>query len=67
SADAAQFELTGFVSHKGSSVHCGHYVASVRHGLGGDTQWFLINDAKVAAQPTPEPEQAYLLFFTRVD
>ncbi|KAJ2764010.1 ubiquitin C-terminal hydrolase Ubp14, partial [Coemansia nantahalensis] len=67
SAVSTQFELTGFVSHKGSSVHCGHYVASVRHGLGDETQWFLINDARVAAQPTPEPEHAYLLFFTRTE
>ncbi|KAJ1729080.1 ubiquitin C-terminal hydrolase Ubp14 [Coemansia biformis] len=67
SAESAQFELTGFVSHKGSSVHCGHYVASVRHGLGSETQWFLINDARVAVQPEPEPERAYLFFFTRAD
>ncbi|KAJ2784668.1 ubiquitin C-terminal hydrolase Ubp14 [Coemansia javaensis] len=67
SADATRYELTGFISHKGSSVHCGHYVASVRHGLGPDAQWFLINDAKVAAQPEPQSEQAYVYFFTRTD
>ncbi|KAI8322215.1 ubiquitin carboxyl-terminal hydrolase [Martensiomyces pterosporus] len=67
---AGVYELTGFVSHKGSSVHCGHYIAHVRHGLGrGDegTKWFLFNDEKAAAQPEPQPEQAYVYFFTRSD
>ncbi|KAJ2726775.1 ubiquitin C-terminal hydrolase Ubp14 [Coemansia sp. Benny D115] len=67
SQSASVFELTGFVSHKGSSVHCGHYVASVRQGLGADSQWFLFNDAKVVLQDKPEPEQAYIYFFTRSD
>ncbi|KAJ1723015.1 ubiquitin C-terminal hydrolase Ubp14 [Coemansia erecta] len=67
SESASVFELTGFVSHKGSSVHCGHYIANVRQGLGADTQWFLFNDAKVVAQGSPDPEQAYIYFFTRND
>ncbi|KAJ2859856.1 ubiquitin C-terminal hydrolase Ubp14 [Coemansia aciculifera] len=61
------FELTGFVSHKGSSVHCGHYIASVRHGSGTDSKWFMFNDSKVVAQEEPQPEQAYVYFFTRLD
>ncbi|KAJ2157434.1 ubiquitin C-terminal hydrolase Ubp14 [Coemansia sp. RSA 552] len=67
SETVSEYELTGFVSHKGSSVHCGHYVASVRHGLGGDSSWTFFNDAKVAVQPQPQPEQAYVLFLTRSD
>ncbi|KAJ1815368.1 ubiquitin C-terminal hydrolase Ubp14 [Coemansia sp. RSA 2598] len=67
SETASKFELTGFVSHKGSSVHCGHYIANVRQGLGSDTQWFLFNDSKVVLQTTPDPEQAYIFFFTRSD
>ncbi|KAJ2830146.1 ubiquitin C-terminal hydrolase Ubp14 [Coemansia erecta] len=63
----SQFELTGFVSHKGSSVHCGHYVATVRQGLGTDSSWFFFNDARVVAQPEPQSEQAYVYFFTRSD
>ncbi|KAJ2695090.1 ubiquitin C-terminal hydrolase Ubp14 [Coemansia sp. IMI 209128] len=61
------FELTGFVSHKGSSVHCGHYIASVRHGSGADSQWYMFNDSKVVVQQAPQPEHAYVYFFTRVD
>ncbi|KAJ2802684.1 ubiquitin C-terminal hydrolase Ubp14, partial [Coemansia guatemalensis] len=67
SANASKFELTGFVSHKGTSVHCGHYVASIRHGLGDTGKWFLFNDSKVVEQPEPQPEQAYVYFFTRID
>ncbi|KAJ2271243.1 ubiquitin C-terminal hydrolase Ubp14, partial [Coemansia sp. RSA 370] len=67
SASCSQYELTGFVSHKGSSVHCGHYVATVRHGLGTDSAWFFFNDARVVAQPEPQSEQAYVYFFTRND
>ncbi|KAJ2083687.1 ubiquitin C-terminal hydrolase Ubp14 [Coemansia sp. RSA 988] len=67
SANATNFKLTGFVSHKGTSVHCGHYVASVRHGLDDTGKWFLFNDAKVVEQPEPQPEQAYVYFFTRID
>ncbi|KAJ1843234.1 ubiquitin C-terminal hydrolase Ubp14, partial [Coemansia sp. RSA 486] len=67
SETASKFELTGFVSHKGSSVHCGHYIANVRQGLGIDTQWFLFNDSKVVLQTSPDPEQAYMYFFTRND
>ncbi|KAJ2743977.1 ubiquitin C-terminal hydrolase Ubp14 [Coemansia sp. BCRC 34301] len=67
SSSSSAFELTGFVSHKGSSVHCGHYIASVRHGSGPDSRWFMFNDSKVVAQDEPQPEQAYVYFFTRVD
>ncbi|KAJ1645197.1 ubiquitin C-terminal hydrolase Ubp14 [Coemansia asiatica] len=67
SETASKFELTGFVSHKGSSVHCGHYIANIRQGLGSDTQWFLFNDSKVVLQTNPDPEQAYIYFFTRSD
>ncbi|KAJ2656490.1 ubiquitin C-terminal hydrolase Ubp14 [Coemansia sp. RSA 1200] len=62
------YELTGLVLHKGTSVHCGHYIANVRHGLTADeSRWFMFNDAKVAALKEPQPEQAYVYFFTRTD
>ncbi|KAJ2541270.1 ubiquitin C-terminal hydrolase Ubp14 [Coemansia sp. RSA 1933] len=63
-----RYELTGFVLHKGTSVHCGHYIASIRSGLSAaDCKWFMFNDARVAAQDAPQPEQAYVYFFTRSD
>lgn len=40
----AQYELRAFLSHKGPSVHSGHYVAHVnKPGVG----WVLFNDEKV--------------------
>ncbi|KAJ2579412.1 ubiquitin C-terminal hydrolase Ubp14 [Coemansia sp. RSA 1836] len=66
-SDSSAFELTAFVSHKGSSVHCGHYIASVRHGSGSDSKWFMFNDSKVVVLDEPQPEQAYVYFLTRID
>lgn len=41
----ARYTLKAFVSHKGPSVHSGHYVA---HCLSeGDQGWVLFNDEKV--------------------
>ncbi|KAJ3178214.1 hypothetical protein HDU87_003766 [Geranomyces variabilis] len=43
----AKYRLVAFISHKGTSTHCGHYVAHVLK----DDQWVLFNDNKVAAVP----------------
>lgn len=55
-----KYRLKAFISHKGPSVHSGHYVAHIRKtGLGtqgevggsgrngGDGEWVLFNDEKV--------------------
>ncbi|KAI0240223.1 ubiquitin C-terminal hydrolase Ubp14, partial [Massospora cicadina] len=55
--------LKAFVSHKGTSTHCGHYVAHVN--LPNQPSWVLFNDHKVASQPDPPQETAYLYFFLR--
>lgn len=39
----ANYELKAFISHKGPSVHSGHYVAHIRVG----NDWVLFNDEKV--------------------
>lgn len=63
----AKYRLKAFVSHKGTSVHSGHYVAHIRHDNEG---WVLFNDEKVvkadeegvgALKPL-----AYLYVFERV-
>ncbi len=38
-----RYRLKAFVSHKGPSVHSGHYVAHIRKG----DDWVLFNDEKV--------------------
>jgi ubiquitin carboxyl-terminal hydrolase 5/13 len=40
----ANYRLKAFISHKGPSVHSGHYVATIRED---DGSWVLFNDEKV--------------------
>ncbi|KAG1076965.1 hypothetical protein G6F42_025165 [Rhizopus arrhizus] len=55
------YKLDSFVSHKGTSVHCGHYVSHVyKNG-----EWILFNDNKVAVTPNPPIGEAYLYFLKR--
>ncbi|KAG0054530.1 hypothetical protein BGZ83_011030 [Gryganskiella cystojenkinii] len=53
--------LSSFVSHKGPSVHCGHYVSHIKKG----DQWVLFNDNKVVADTKPPVGDAYMYFFKR--
>ncbi|KAI8379979.1 hypothetical protein EDC96DRAFT_492531 [Choanephora cucurbitarum] len=55
------YQLDSFVSHKGTSVHCGHYVAHVFK----EGEWVLYNDNKVAVTPNPPIGEAYLYFLKR--
>lgn len=60
-ADPGSYDLMGFVNHKGTSVHAGHYVAHIRSGAG----WALFNDNKVVQAEKVPLDDAYLLFFVR--
>ncbi|KAG0224254.1 hypothetical protein BGW42_005218 [Actinomortierella wolfii] len=55
------YRLASFVSHKGPSVHCGHYVAHIRK----DGQWVLYNDNKVVVDPKAPIGEAYMYTFKR--
>ncbi|GJJ14841.1 hypothetical protein Clacol_009109 [Clathrus columnatus] len=61
----AKFYLKAFISHKGPSVHSGHYVAHIRTERG----WTLFNDEKVVKADDESVEQlkklAYLYIFER--
>ena len=65
----ARFRLASIVCHKGSSIHAGHYVASVRKEIPGDEkegqQWVLFNDEKVVkgADADEMKKFAYVYFF----
>ncbi|KAG5652383.1 hypothetical protein H0H81_005213, partial [Sphagnurus paluster] len=71
----AQYRLKAFVSHKGPSVHSGHYVAHIRMGRGGGEGegWILFNDEKVvkadeeSVRELPVKNLAYLYFFERLE
>lgn len=68
----AHYRLKAFVSHKGPSVHSGHYVAHIRMQKdgGADDGWVLFNDEKVVkadAESVKELKKlAYLYVFERV-
>ncbi|KAF7295503.1 Ubiquitin carboxyl-terminal hydrolase [Mycena indigotica] len=61
-----QYRLKAFISHKGPSVHSGHYVAHIQTPEG----WVLFNDEKVVkadAESVKELKKlAYLYVFERV-
>ncbi|KAJ1921428.1 ubiquitin C-terminal hydrolase Ubp14 [Mycoemilia scoparia] len=61
------YELSSFISHKGKTVHFGHYVAHVRNpGPVKDSDyWALFNDEKVVVQPNPPISDAYIYVFTK--
>ncbi|KAI0075716.1 ubiquitinyl hydrolase [Panus rudis PR-1116 ss-1] len=68
----ARFRLKAFISHKGPSVHSGHYVAHIRvhdANVGGES-WVLFNDEKVVkadAESVRELKKlAYLYVFERI-
>ena len=74
----ARYRLKAFISHKGPSVHSGHYVAHIRVPVGGgengqndkEESWVLFNDEKVVkadAESVRELKKlAYLYVFERV-
>ena len=62
----AKYRLKAFISHKGPSVHSGHYVAHIRTEEG----WVLFNDEKVVRADAESVrslrELAYLWLFERI-
>ena len=60
------YSLHSFISHKGPSVHCGHYVCHIHQDdADPDHQWIIFNDCKVAFVPNPPIGEAYMYFFRR--
>jgi ubiquitin carboxyl-terminal hydrolase 5/13 len=62
----ARYRLRAFISHKGPSVHSGHYVAHIRTERDG---WVLFNDEKVVRADAESVHAlkplAYLYVFER--
>ncbi|KAG2446804.1 hypothetical protein HYH02_008364 [Chlamydomonas schloesseri] len=57
-----RYELVGFISHMGSNLACGHYVAHIKK----DGQWAIYNDEKVAVSEHPPRDLGYLYLFRRL-
>ncbi|WVQ63980.1 uncharacterized protein L199_002138 [Kwoniella botswanensis] len=68
----AEYRLKAFISHKGPSVHSGHYVATIRNPqqTGNEDEWVLFNDEKVVRAGSgggeDMREKAYLYVYERV-
>ncbi|KLO19657.1 ubiquitinyl hydrolase [Schizopora paradoxa] len=62
----AKYKLKAFISHKGPSVHSGHYIAHIRFADG----WVMFNDEKVVRADDDSVKElkqlAYLYVFERV-
>ncbi|KAI6169729.1 hypothetical protein EDD17DRAFT_1785071, partial [Pisolithus thermaeus] len=75
----ARYRLKAFISHKGPSVHSGHYVAHIRlpptqlgdgMGMEQDDEWVLFNDEKVVVADKTSVDElkklAYMYIFERI-
>ncbi|CCL99940.1 uncharacterized protein FIBRA_01965 [Fibroporia radiculosa] len=68
----ARYKLKAFISHKGPSVHSGHYVAHIRVEDSGaaDEGWVLFNDEKVVKADVESVHElkklAYLYVYEKV-
>ena len=63
----SKYILNSFITHKGTSVFCGHYVAHLKDDQSG--KWILYNDEKVAEAVIDDSfpiEDAYLYFFKKI-
>lgn len=62
----ARYRLKAFISHKGPSLHSGHYVAHIRIG----EDWVLFNDEKVVKADCESVKElkklAYLYVFEKI-
>ena len=61
---AGVYNLHGFITHLGASVHCGHYVCHLRKE---GNQWVYFNDAKVAMTQDPPIGKGYMYFFRKAE
>lgn len=56
-----EYNFNSFITHLGSSVHAGHYVAHVKRG----DEWIYFNDAKVAKCPEPPIGKGFVYLFEK--
>ncbi|PVU90003.1 hypothetical protein BB559_004825 [Furculomyces boomerangus] len=62
----AEYKLASFISHKGNSIHSGHYVSHVKKKIEGEgienenEYWVLFNDDHVVKQPHPATDSGYV-------
>lgn len=57
------YRLKGFITHMGSNIDSGHYVAHILV----DGKWVFYNDGKVTDSKEPPRELAYMYLYERTD
>jgi ubiquitin carboxyl-terminal hydrolase 5/13 len=57
-----KYRLKAFISHKGTSMHCGHYVAHVKV----NDRWILFNDNRVVLAAEVPIAQGYVYFYEQI-
>lgn len=64
----AVYDLAAFISHKGPSIHCGHYIAHIRNPQ-KPGQWIMCNDERIVVAdpqpPTSAARAAYIYIYRR--
>ena len=63
----SKYKLNSFITHKGSSVYCGHYVVHLKNEE--QAKWVLYNDEKVAESVMDESfpiEDAYIYIYKKL-
>ena len=63
SASSTIYKLNGFISHIGSNLSSGHYVAHVKK----EGEWYIANDDKLAKSQALPKQLAYVLVYVRSD
>jgi ubiquitin carboxyl-terminal hydrolase 5/13 len=59
--NAGVFSLQSFVTHLGTSIHSGHFVAHIKK----EGKWIYYNDCKVAITTEPPIGKGYVYFLTK--
>ncbi|KAI9593905.1 ubiquitin carboxyl-terminal hydrolase [Syncephalis fuscata] len=62
---STKYRVSSVVSHRGTSVHCGHYVAHIYDKE--NDRWVLFNDNKVVEADTLPESDMYVLTLERVN
>jgi ubiquitin carboxyl-terminal hydrolase 5/13 len=68
-SNEGQYMLQAFISHKGPSVHYGHYICHIQQPEAnphGSHSWIMFNDQKIAWAPNPPTGEAYMYFLRRI-
>lgn len=63
------YNLQSFITHLGSSVHCGHYVCHINKPESDSSpakKWIYFNDDKVCSTSEPPVGKGYLYFLIRI-